>query len=197
VIQQNNYVETTLNHASLCGDGAGSITADIAKNLPDKVAFREKIQILQNGFQDRIATGELESTLEDCTLKHYFSPIDEKYGCCTYAREMFIPKGTLIIGKIHRHQHLNFISKGKVSVATEFGKKYFEAPCTFISEVGLKRAVYAEENTIWTTVHMTKFNCETDLEKIEDEVIAPSYSDLGMLDHTTDTPKLIGEGEIL
>jgi hypothetical protein len=197
VIQQNHSVEITPTPALLCTAGSEIITVDTDKNLPDKVAFREKIQVLQNGLQDRIATGELESTLEDCTLKHYFSPVDEKYGCCTYAREMFIPKGTLIIGKIHRHQHLNFISKGKVSVATEFGKKYFEAPCTFISEVGLKRAVYAEEDTIWTTVHMTKFNCETDLEKIEDEVIAPSYSDLGLLDHTTDTPKLIGEGEIL
>jgi hypothetical protein len=43
---------------------------------------------------------------------------------------MFIPKGTVIIGKIHRHQHLNFILQGKVSVATEFGKKYFDCDKT-------------------------------------------------------------------
>jgi hypothetical protein len=123
-----------------------------------------------------------ESTMDDCVLKHYFTPVDDKYGCCTYAREMFIPKGTLIIGKIHRHQHLNIISQGRVSVMTEFGKVFMQAPCTFISEVGLKRAVVAEEDTIWTTVHLTSKNSEDDLAEIEDEVIAPTYAALQIED---------------
>jgi hypothetical protein len=141
-------------------------------------SFRESVQTVESGMKQMIASGELQDTLPDCTLTHYFSPIDDKYGCCTYAREMFIPKGTLIIGKIHRHAHLNIISKGKVSVATEHGTKYLEAPCTFISEVGLKRAVIAEEDTIWTTIHLTNKNSEADLADIEDEVIAPSYEAL-------------------
>jgi quercetin dioxygenase-like cupin family protein len=97
---------------------------------------------------------------------------------------MFIPKGTLIIGKIHRHQHLNFIMQGRVSVSTEFGPKYFEAPCIFVSEVGLKRAVIAEEDTIWVTVHLTKHLGEENLDKMEEEVIAPSYKELGLIDST-------------
>ena len=136
---------------------------------------------VQEGMEKLIAEGAILSTLEDCTLKHYFTPKDEKYGCCTYAREMLIPKGTLIIGKIHRHQHLNFISKGKVIVFTEFGEKKLVAPCTFISEVGLKRAVYAEEDTLWTTVHLTEHVGEENLIKIESEVIAPSYNDMGLI----------------
>lgn len=151
------------------------------QNTPERVEFREKVLIVENGLKQKIADGELESTLEDCVLTHYFSPIDPEYGCCTYARQMLIPKGTLIIGKIHRHQHLNFILKGKVSVITEFGKKYIEAPATFISEVGLKRSVYAEEDTIWTTVHMTKHIGEENLSKIEEEVISPTYSDMGLI----------------
>ncbi len=152
------------------------------QNSMERVQFREKVMIVQNGIQDMIKNGQVESTLEDCVLTHHFAPIDEVYGCCTYARQMFIPKGTLIIGKIHRHQHLNFILKGKVSVATEFGKKYMEAPCTFISEVGLKRAVYAEEDTIWTTVHLTKYHGEENLDKIENEVISPNYAEMGLVD---------------
>lgn len=151
------------------------------QNTPAKVKFRQDILTVQDGMQKLIAEGALQSTLEDCTLKHYFTPIDEKYGCCTYAREMLIPKGTLIIGKIHRHQHLNFISKGKVTVFTEFGQKHLVAPCTFISEVGLKRAVYAEEDTLWTTVHLTEHRGEENLDKMEAEVIAPSYNDLGLI----------------
>lgn len=158
---------------------------DVLKNnLPANVQFREQVLEAERGVVAAIEAGEVESVIDQCVVTHHFSPIDETYGCCTYAREMFIPKGTLIVGKIHRHQHLNFIQQGKVSVATEFGVKYLEAPCTFVSEVGLKRVVIAEEDTIWVTVHLTKYNNEEDLNKIEDEVIAPTYEELGMIDST-------------
>ena len=166
---------------------------DVSQNAPVKVRFREAILTVQDGMQKLIDEGAIESNLDDCVLNHYFTPKDEKYGCCTYAREMMIPKGTLIIGKIHRHQHLNFISKGRVKVFTEFGEKHLEAPCTFISEVGLKRAVYAEEDTIWTTVHLTQYSGEQDLDKIEDEVIAPTYGEIGMIDSTAVLKQLKGE----
>ena len=167
---------------------------EVAKNAPVKVKFRETVLAAQNEMQTMIDSGMAESALEDCTLKHYFTPKDEKYGCSTYAREIFLPKGSFVIGKIHRHQHLNFISKGKVKVFTEFGEKYFEAPCTFISEVGLKRAVYAEEDTLWTTVHLTEFEKESDLDKIENEVISPSYDEMGLLASTANLPKLTAQG---
>ena len=167
----------------------------IEQNSKEKIHFRAKILVVQDGLQKMIADGVAQSTLEDCTLKHYFTPKDEKYGCCTYAREMLIPKGTLIIGKIHRHQHLNFISKGKVIVYTEFGEKHLEAPCTFISEIGLKRAVFAEEDTLWTTVHLTEHEGEENLDKVEDEVISPSYAQMGLLDSVEKLLDVKSKGE--
>jgi hypothetical protein len=164
-------------------------------NTARKVKFRERMLTVQDGLQKLIANGVVESTLEDCTLTHYFAPVDDKYGCGTYAREMLIPKGTLIIGKIHRHQHLNFISKGKVIVYTEFGEKHLTAPCTFVSEIGLKRAVYAEEDTLWTTVHLTAHTGEENLIKIEEEVIAPTYNELGLIASVTDLLKIESKGE--
>ena len=127
--------------------------------MPDnslaKVEFREGIQKFQDSLGQAIDSGEVEDVLEDCTLTHYFTPISDKYGCAVYGRQIFLPKGTVIVGKIHRHAHLNVLIQGKVSVATEHGRKYMEAPLTFISEPGLKRAVYAEEDSIWMTVHLT------------------------------------------
>ena len=160
------------------------------QNTPEKVKFRQNVLAVEHGMKNLIKNGEVSDAVPDCIVTHYFTPKDDKYGCHAYAREMFIPKGTLIIGKIHRHQHLNFISKGKVKVMTEFGEKYLEAPCTFVSEVGLKRAVYAEEDTLWTTVHLTEHGHEDDLEKIETEVIAPTYGDLGLIDLAEELPKL-------
>ena len=166
-------------------------------NTVEKVKFRQDVLAVQNGMQDLINTGAIESTLDDCTLTHYFTPKDDKYGCHAYAREMFIPKGTIIVGKIHRHQHLNFISKGKVIVFTEFGQKHLEAPCTFVSEVGLKRAVYAEEDTLWTTVHLTEFGAEEELDKIEEEVIAPSYNELGLIESVDALLAIETKGDLL
>lgn len=101
----------------------------------------------------------------DPPLRHHFAD-------GSYAREMLIPAGTMVIGKIHRHAHVNVISKGRIYVATEFGCEILEAPFTFVSKPGTKRAVYAIEDTVWTTIHVTN---ETDLEKVEDVVICKDY----------------------
>ena len=161
------------------------------QNTEDKVKFRQDVLTIEEGLKQRVASGELAP--DDSPLKHYFSPIDEKYGCCAYAREILLRKGSLVIGKIHRHQHLNIISKGRVTVFTEFGKKDLEGPCTFVSEVGLKRAVYAHEDTIWITIHLTAYTGEENLDKVEDEVIAPNYGDLGLIASVNDLTQLEGE----
>jgi len=102
-----------------------------------------------------------------------------------YAREIVIPAGTLLTGKIHRTRHLNIVSKGKIAVVTEDGQKIIEAPCTFVAEAGTKRVGFALEDTVWTTIHASQ---ETDLEKLETELIAPSFEAL-----EADTKPLIEE----
>lgn len=151
------------------------------QNSLEKVEFRQKILQAQTEMQSMIDAGILESRMAECSLTHRFVPVDRTYGCAVYAREIFIPKGTLVIGKIHRHGHLNFLLQGRVSVNTEFGKQYMDAPCTFVSEPGLKRAVVAESDVIWTTVHLTLYTGEENLDRIEGEVIAEDYSALGLL----------------
>lgn len=150
-------------------------------NTLDRVTFREKILNAQDMMMAIAHENPAMDVSGQCTLTHTYTPIHEEYGCGTYARQIFMPKGALVVGKIHRHAHLNFIMKGKVSVATEFGPKVFEAPCVFVSEVGLKRAVFIEEDTIWVTVHQTKFTGEENLDKMEAELIAPDYGDMGMI----------------
>jgi hypothetical protein len=103
------------------------------------------------------------------------APVNNYHCEGNYAREIFIAKDTCVIGKIHRHEHINVISKGSCFVVTEDGKERLEAPLTFISKPGIKRAVYAIEDTVWTTIHPTQ---STNLEEIEAEVIAPTYDDL-------------------
>jgi len=55
-----------------------------------------------------------------------------------------------------------------------------EAPHTFLSPLGAKRAFHALEDSILTTIHLTKHTQEEALEDIEDEVISETYTALGM-----------------
>lgn len=162
----------------------------IEQNTFTKVSFRENILAVEQEMKDFVKDSKIKDGLPDCILTHYFTPMDETYGCGTYARQMFIPKGTIIIGKIHRHQHLNFIMQGEVDVLTEHGIKKYKAPCVFVSEVGLKRSVYAIEDTLWVTVHMTKHLGEENLSKMEEEVIAPTYKELKLIDSTEELFRL-------
>ena len=100
----------------------------------------------------------------DLPVKHYFSQ-------GVYARELFIPKGTLLTGKIHKYQQLNIMSQGDLSVLTEDGIKRVQAPFTIVPPPGTKRIAYAHEDTVWTTIHGTD---ETDVDLIEAHFIAQS-----------------------
>lgn len=102
----------------------------------------------------------------DCPVVHHFAP-------GMYAREMFIPKGTCLIGKLHRHAHVNTISHGRVHVTSEFGQGIIQAPYTFTSEPGTQRVIVALEDTLWTTYHPNPTDTR-DLTSIEQEVIAES-----------------------
>ena len=133
---------------------------------------RENIVSLQAAMQLAIANGDMHPV--ECELKHYHAP-------GLYIREILIPAGVAVVGKIHKHAHFNDSSQGRVRVSTEFGFDVLEAPCRFVSEAGTKRAVFAETDTIWTTFHPT---LETDVDKIETEIIAADYNELKALSYT-------------
>jgi len=104
-----------------------------------------------------------------CPLKHSFTEN-------MYVREIFIPKGTFIVGKIHKHEHPNFLLKGTVDIVTEECVERLKAPKSIISPSGTKRALKAITDIVWVTVHHNPTNTHN-LKKIEKEVIADSYKE--------------------
>ena len=103
-----------------------------------------------------------------CKIRHYFAP-------GVYMREMWMPAGCLITGKIHMTEHLNTLSQGKVSVSNMGKSIEMTAPHTFVSQIGTKRAIYAHEDSTWTTIHATDL---TDPDEIEAEIIAETFEEL-------------------
>ena len=85
-----------------------------------------------------------------------------------YMREMWLPAGTLLVGKTHKKEHICVISKGKVKVVSEEFTELINAPYTYVSKRGAKRAMFAFTDVVWTTIHNTQ---EIDLDKIEKELI--------------------------
>lgn len=131
---------------------------------------RKKITDFENILKS--VPGAKTGDMDECPLIH-------KFADGIYVREIFIPKGTVVVGKIHKHSHPNFLMKGEVTVVTENGgTERLKAPLSMISKSGTKRVVIAHEDTVWVTVHVTE---SQNLEKIEEEVIAKTYDDVPSL----------------
>jgi len=153
-------VMAQLKDSHVLGQGVGRVQGELPAPEESRLAAREKILALQC---------ELEKLPPvEIVTKHYFSK-------GLYAREIFIPKGTVLVGKIHKYLSLNILSQGDITILTEFGARRVSAPYTVVSPPLTKRVGYAHEDTVWTTVHATD---ETDLEKIEDELICPTFPDM-------------------
>lgn len=121
------------------------------------ITTREKIQRLQE------AMVPLQS--EQPEPNHFFAP-------GMYLRELVVPAGMLIVGKIHKHAHFLLVLKGKAEVISEFGRMAVEAGHISISPAGVKRVVLALEDTQFVTVHVNKEDSQ-DLTMIEAEHIEP------------------------
>ena len=104
------------------------------------------------------------------TLPENMNAVDMRHSFTDgiYCREMTIPPSTVVVGKIHKHRHHNFLTKGSIIVVTEEGGvELLQAPLMVVSEPGTQRIGYAITETIWTCVHKNEDNIE-DLELLEE-----------------------------
>lgn len=132
--------------------------------------------LVQQGSISREKVMQLESAINglpeqinlDKHTHHHFAP-------GVYLRELFIPAGVVITGKIHRTKHLTIIASGTVRITTSNGVEEMTGPAVFVSDAGTKKAIYAITNS---TIMNPLPTMETDIEKIEDAFIAPSFEAL-------------------
>ena len=106
---------------------------------------------------------------EACPVKHTFSD-------GIYVREMFVPKGMMLVGKIIKQAHHIFLMSGKIAIITEDGEKIMEGPCSVVAKGGTKRVGYALTDVVWINVHPNITDTQ-DLDKLEQEVIAKDYDE--------------------
>jgi quercetin dioxygenase-like cupin family protein len=97
-----------------------------------------------------------------------------------YAREFSMPAGMVVVGKIHRHEHLMMVLRGRATVVDEFGRYEVAAGYIQTSRPGAKRVVRAHEDTTFVTVHLNPSNT-LDLGQIEAEHIEPESAEMQAL----------------
>ena len=127
-----------------------------AKELPPQ----ERVELLEAMM--------LQCEQVDMPLEHLFA-----HG--VYMRKGTIPKGSCLIGHLHKTDHLNMLFSGRISVWMNGKATEIIGPCVFKAEAGVRKIIYAHEDAVLANIHGT--HC-TDLEEIENELIIKSETSL-------------------
>lgn len=96
-------------------------------------------------------------------------PVSHHFSHGVYGRELRIPAGTVLTGKIHKFENLNVLLEGEMLVLTDQGPKRVSAGHVEVSPAGTKRAALALTDCRWLTAHGTD---ETDVDVIEAKFVA-------------------------
>jgi hypothetical protein len=151
-------------------DATSSIFCSGNLQLPGR-SIREQI----DNFEVALRMGA-QATDDRATagLKEYWVRNPGRAGKGMYAREITIAPGLFVVGKIHKHHHLNIMSRGDISILTEFGAERYRGHNTVVSRPGSKRIGFTHEETVWTTIHSTD---EVDAARIEAQFIAATHEE--------------------
>lgn len=106
----------------------------------------------------------LDGPQVDLPIRHYFAP-------GLYAREMFIPAGTVLTGAVHKTEHISLFV-GDITVLTDGGMKRLTGHHTITSKPGAKRVGYAHADTWCTGFFPTD---KTDLAELENDLVEDAH----------------------
>jgi hypothetical protein len=127
-------------------------------------------------LQFRRLIGELETAILAQPGATTDLPLGHHFATGVYVRELFIPAGTTLVGRIHKADCVNIVI-GDIEVATEDGGKRLTGVNVFSSRAGTKRAGFAFSDTLWLTVHSNPSD-ERDGDKMADRLTVPDFETL-------------------
>ena len=177
----NNSSNVAVARHMVTNPDASAETVSLAKSmLCDFLRFQSgnigKILEIEEAFDFRVALPSIDSPhdfIDQVELKIIESepidfPMTHRFTPGMYIRQIFMPAGSILTSMIHKTTHPFVISKGDISVWTkETDTVRFKAPHTGITTPNTRRLLYAHEDTIWTTFHVTD---ETNVETIENTI---------------------------
>ena len=146
--------------------------AEIAKDFKSAVTeLEQNLRNMANGETVVVGTDEKPIVSDSALI-----PIRHFFMDGVYVREMTMYKDTVVVGAIHKHLHMCFLLAGKITVVNEEETVDHIAPCFIVSTPGIKRVLYAHEDSIWYNTHKNPSNTE-DVEELERDIVAISYKE--------------------
>lgn len=127
---------------------------DLLQLLPENIPIRDRVNFAEK-IMKQLPQRELK-------VEHDFS-----FG--VYARILYIPADTILVGKLHKYPQINLLRQGELSVLVGSEIKRLKAPYVVASPAGTKRIAKVHRDTIWVTVHGTYLK---DVQQIENYFIA-------------------------
>ena len=85
-----------------------------------------------------------------------------------YCRELTMPKDTIWVSRVHKHENFAFILTGSCSVVSESGMELITAPRLIKTQAGTKRLLKIHEESTWVTVHALPLDLGQNIDEIED-----------------------------
>lgn len=127
-------------------------------------AFKNIIQSLDGSINHH--TKQMEEAMP---LKHHI-----KNGI--YTREVFMPKGMIVVSFIHMQDHPSFFLSGEMTILTDNAEvKRIKAPMVVQTKAGTQRVAYMHEDCVWVCTYRT--DAKT-VEEAEKEVYTEDFNDL-------------------
>jgi hypothetical protein len=112
-------------------------------------------------------------------VRHYFSE-------GVYGREMYVPKGTIITGAIHKFSTIDVLLEGSILVVSDDGVlRQLDAPMVIESHPGFSKAGRTLTDVRWITFHGSS-GCK-DVPTLLQELVVGTHEQY--LEHCANAPK--------
>ena len=99
-------------------------------------------------------------------IRHHFVGQDDAKG--VYAKEIHIPRGTVLVSHSHEYDHLSVLAEGAIYLTVDGMTTRREAPAVLVIRKHLEHSLHALNDVVWLCIHPTE---ETSVEKVDDVIL--------------------------
>lgn len=125
--------------------------------------------------RDKLGVKDLQAYIEAGVFGEPEGPetleVKEVFSDGLYMRVLVIPRGKIVVGKLHKGDCMNILLKGTLMVAGD-NPMQITAPYWFVSPPWTKKAVVALSDVLFANVHPNPDNGQ-DMVAIEERLIEP------------------------
>ena len=136
---------------------------------------REEIQALQDTLISKADGKNIEGDGNHIVHSDNF-PLKHTFADGIYVRQMDMKQGSIVIGAIHKDEHVWFLLTGNLTIGTKDKVEDYIAPCYVISKPGTQRVIYANEDSIFVNIHKNPTN-NKNIKELEKEIVALNKQD--------------------